>query len=578
MSSAATSYPIEAILYRRLTYTDWMAIHGKLARARAGGERHIALGSMHAESDTSKFLGTTTSPFEADFTAIGSLQIAPLEFKRWATTRMMWTVPDQFNHRHLAIQPANGFPQFGDARLWSPTVQRGQNWVNKVGKSNWLEKVIIYWVRCPGPTFFIGFLVDGSLPAGWPPVFTKMFSGKNTGLIEVTQMASLSPLALQVIQALAGGHRNILMYGPPGTGKTVAMQEVKEFLENPGGGGTSIAINPTNQAQPFQATSVAPPLPQPVYTDWLTFHQSMSYEEFVVGLRPVPAKGGITLEPRAGRLLEAVRALDGVWFKSAVLFIDEFNRGNPAQVFGEMITFLEADKRGQSIHLLGVNSDGADNTEEIQFKDGKDKLSYPLQIPEHLYVIASINSLDRSVAPLDQALARRFHRVPCPPDMAFLRDRLGLTESVEQIAGTDTAPSDEDKAGLTAAVLLNRINKYVRHLLGADFEFGHGYLNKVWGVPEGAGRWRELAIAWDASIFPQIEEMFRTRNNELSKILRVEEAAGVANFVAYPYKLEQPPANLEDQEPRVVYPASAVQSVVDEEERRRVLAFLASNA
>jgi hypothetical protein len=217
-------------------------------------------------------------------------------------------------------------------------------------------------------------------------------------------------------------------------------------------------------------------------------------------------------------------------------------------------------------------------TEEIQFKDGKDKLSHPLHVPEHLYVIASINSLDRSVAPLDQALARRFHRVPCPPDMAFLRDRLGLTESVGQIAGTDTAPSDEDKAGLTAAVLLYRVNKYVRHLLGADFEFGHGYLNKVWAVPEGAGRWGELAVAWDASIFPQIEEMFRTRNNELSKILRVEEAAGVANFDAYPYKLEQPPANLEDQEPRVVYPASAVQSVADDEDRRRVLAFLASNA
>lgn len=576
MSSAALPHPIEAVLYRRLTFTDWTAIYGKRAQGSGGGERHIALDTMHAGSATSRFLQKPTSPFRDDFTAIGNLQSAQLELTGWGTPkRQMWRIPDQVKNRHPAIDTPNGFPAFDDRRLWNrAAIQTQPNWIASVTSDDWLENVIVYLVRCPGPQFFIGYLIGNSLPTGWPPAFNQMFQGKNTGLIEVKQMSSLSTLAQQIIKAIEDGHHNILMYGPPGTGKTKAMQEVQEFLKNPAGA-TNISVNPANQQQPFQPTGIPSPLPQPVYTDWLTFHQSMSYEEFVVGLRPIPIKGGVSLQPRAGRLLEAVNALGGP-FRSAVLFIDEFNRGNPAQVFGEMITFLEADKRHQFIDLLGVNSDGKGRTEKMLFKEGLKQLAYPLQIPEHLYVIASINSLDRSVAPLDQALARRFHRISCPADMSFLRSALGVSHTEEEIANFNKPPSEEDKAGLTAAVLLYRVNKYIRHLLGSDFEFGHGYLNKVWQTPEGKDRWTALAVAWDTAIFPQIEEMFRTRNNELARILRVNEVDGKPD--AYPYKMEKPPSNLEAQEERVVYPASAIQSVSNDQERREVLAFLASNA
>lgn len=577
MSTAVSLTPIEAVLYRKLTFTDWTAIHGKRTQAGGGGERHIALETMQAGSSTSRFLQTTTSPFQANFVAVGSLQSEPLQFVVWASEdRRMWRVPDQYRHRHPAISLTNGFPAYDDPRLWNSAIQTQANWIDRVTRGDWLKHVVVYWVRCPGPTFFMGFVIGDELPPGWPRVFQQMFISakkKETGIIEVKHMSSLSPLAQQVIRAIEDGHRNILMYGPPGSGKTVAMQEVKAFMED-AGSAKNVALDPADPKQPFQPAAIRNPIPEPVYTDWITFHQSMSYEEFVVGLRPVPAKGGVALQPRAGRLLEAVKAVK-TDCKSAVLFIDEFNRGNPAQVFGEMITFLEADKRRQPIRLLGVNSNGKLKTEKIQFIDGVAQLDYPLPIPEHLYIVASVNSLDRSVAPLDQALARRFHRISCPPDMEFLRVKLGLAQTVEQIAATDKAPPDGDKAGLTAAALLSRINKYIRHLLGPDFEFGHGYLNKVWEAPEGADRWRELAVAWDAAIFPQLEEMFRTRNNELARILRVSEA-DAANFDAYPYKLERPPSNLEDQELRVVYPASAVQSVNSDEDRRKVLAFLAS--
>jgi 5-methylcytosine-specific restriction endonuclease McrBC GTP-binding regulatory subunit McrB len=91
--------------------------------------------------------------------------------------------------------------------------------------------------------------------------------------------------------------------------------------------------------------------------DWVTFHQRYSYEDFILGLRPrIVGPAGFELKPRVGKLLDlAIKVRDtGESAQSAVLFIDEVNRGNASRIFGEFITFMDFDYRD-------IDNDGVDN-------------------------------------------------------------------------------------------------------------------------------------------------------------------------------------------------------------------------
>ena len=122
----------------------------------------------------------------------------------------------------------------------------------------------------------------------------------------------------------------------------------------------------------------------------IQFHPNMSYEDFVRGYRPV-GKDGIDLAE--GPFMEMIKAASTVPSVSHVMVIEEINRGNPAQIFGEMLTLMEADKRtpDEAIELCYRRMPG-----ERVF------------IPGNLYIIGTMNIADRSLALVDFALRRRF--------------------------------------------------------------------------------------------------------------------------------------------------------------------------
>ena len=156
--------------------------------------------------------------------------------------------------------------------------------------------------------------------------------------------------------------KNLILQGPPGTGKTWLAKRLARVLSN---------CSPDQEKEQLQAVQ---------------FHANTSYEDFVQGFRP--SQDGLTLQ--AGPFLEFIERAKSAPNQRFVFVIEEINRGTPAQIFGELLTLLESDKRDESEALL------------LSYSDDR------IYIPANLFVIGTMNTADRSLAIMDFALRRRF--------------------------------------------------------------------------------------------------------------------------------------------------------------------------
>jgi 5-methylcytosine-specific restriction protein B len=258
--------------------------------------------------------------------------------------------------------------------------------------------------------------------------------------------------AQELDDALAGLRRRraLLLQGPPGTGKTYLARRLAWLL---------LGAQDDSRIELVQ------------------FHPSYGYEDFVLGFRPGP-NGQFGLVPGVLPLLCQRAALDPE--RPYFLLIDELNRGNVARIFGELLLLLEPSQRGPA-HAL-----------RLPYAPPDEPLFF---VPENLYVIGTLNLADRSLAPLDYALRRRFAFVSMQPQFGGALQEL---LHAARVPGPLAAHVAERMAELNQAIADDPD-------LGPDFAVGHSYFC----APPAAEAAAWLRLIFEQEIGPLLSDYWR---------------------------------------------------------------------
>ena len=251
---------------------------------------------------------------------------------------------------------------------------------------------------------------------------------------------------------------NQILYGPPGTGKTYnVINEALAIIENKDS--DKDYITKTDDERKIITTRFNK-LKTEGRISFITFHQSYSYEDFVLGIMPdldSSASSGLKFIRKEGVFYRIVQKAKIDSENKYVLVIDEINRANISRVFGELITLIEDDKRINQINELKVQ---LPNEKIEKNSKGEDEIK-EFGVPSNLYILGTMNTADKSIAALDIALRRRFVFKPYYPDVTKIEDN-NLASLMKKL--NDLIEDDS-----------NGSNKFYK---GADFTIGHSYFMK----------------------------------------------------------------------------------------------------
>ncbi len=227
--------------------------------------------------------------------------------------------------------------------------------------------------------------------------------------------------------------KQAIFQGSPGTGKTFLAQKLAQHLTSEGDG----------------------------FWELIQFHSAYTYEDFIQGIRPQSEDGKLTYPVVPGRFLEFCQKA-ALCQDTCVLIIDEINRANLSQVFGELMYLLEY--RDAKIPLAG--------SREL------------FSIPENVRIIGTMNTADRSIALVDHALRRRFAFITLSPNYEILRQYHKEIETDFSVEG-----------------LIQELEKINQEINDPNYQVGVSFFLRT-NIEE------EIQDIWQMEIEPYLEEYF----------------------------------------------------------------------
>jgi hypothetical protein len=271
--------------------------------------------------------------------------------------------------------------------------------------------------------------------------------------VDTSELSALESDALELLRE----RKNVIFFGPPGTGKSHSAFSIADAWSSRNGEDSLVNV---------------------------TFHPAFGYEDFVQGFRPIEDHPGqYALQPgplmlaaeQASKLQQSGRAV--------LMVIDEINRGDVARIFGELITYIEPDKRGRHCRLA--------QSPKTEF-----------YVPDNLYFLGTMNSADKSVSLLDVALRRRFAFVEIAPDPSVYRR---LDKWLPAVNGLEIS-----------AVLTELNTRLLQSGVEPDRCIGHALL----GVPSGVSQPdAALSSRFRYDVIPLIQEYCYLDRPRMRRIL-----------------------------------------------------------
>lgn len=282
-------------------------------------------------------------------------------------------------------------------------------------------------------------------------------------------------------------YQNIILYGVPGAGKTyTSIYLAAKILNNEDPKLDDPEFSMDEDYYIYKEKYIEFKKTDVNRVNFVTFHQNYSYEDFIGGIKPSiqedkneKPSGNIVFDWTPGifyKICEEANKPENR-LKNYVLIIDEINRGNISRIFGELITLIEASKRG----------------EEITLSNGK-----PFSVPKNLFIIGTMNSTDKSISLIDVALRRRFN---------FYETKIDVN-----------APAECYKS------FYKKLNQEIRDKYkNDDLLIGHSYFmfesDKDEDTLESEKYLDNLIYVLNFKIIPLLYEICSDNKNEVNKIL-----------------------------------------------------------